>query len=197
MLLDPDLDVLTPPYLALNKLVVRRRPVRALRQLIDTLPADAAESLTDLGRAIRCLDMRLPYRRLSGSPPSRAADGSGRVDHRAQVHAGLAEYSFDGAECQPVDHIIAVDNPVPACPAVLDDLDAPAAVGRLNRSLDHRIHAGDATSAQLTGPKLRRCNSWPAVRSQWRVIDAYVACRAHGHVVAGTVPAMGELHLLL
>jgi hypothetical protein len=48
MFLYPSFDVFTLPDLALNQLVVGRRPVRTLRQLIDALPADAAQAKTDL-----------------------------------------------------------------------------------------------------------------------------------------------------
>jgi hypothetical protein len=47
---DPRFDVLSPPHLALDQLVVWRRPVRPLRELVDTLPADAAKPVPDLGR---------------------------------------------------------------------------------------------------------------------------------------------------
>jgi hypothetical protein len=43
VLLDPSLDVLSPPHLALDQLVVWRRPVRTLGELVNPLPADAAE----------------------------------------------------------------------------------------------------------------------------------------------------------
>jgi len=36
---------------------VQARPVRTLRELVDPLPSDAAESLPDLGRAHQNLDM--------------------------------------------------------------------------------------------------------------------------------------------
>lgn len=49
--LDPLLDVGSLPYAPLGQLVVGRRPIRPLRELVHALPADAAQALPDLRRS--------------------------------------------------------------------------------------------------------------------------------------------------